>query len=125
MHVPQSGSHIQSRGTRTYNGHQKFINSNSTVARSTFKCSYCHDTSHSLLNCLVRYCKFCNKKHPRHYAQDCYKHPNGGKIVVGSATSDQSFTPIPGSSISSSNYNPNDLCGKDEDHSGYDETTNV
>lgn len=42
---------------------------------SKHKCSYCHETTHALLNCHVRVCKHCRKKGPGHYTSDCNKNP--------------------------------------------------
>ncbi|CAL5380597.1 unnamed protein product [Camellia sinensis] len=42
-------------------------------------CNYCHNrnlpSTHLLVNCPVRLCRFCNKTGPGHLQQDCFRNP--------------------------------------------------
>ncbi|XP_028111579.1 uncharacterized protein LOC114309901 [Camellia sinensis] len=42
-------------------------------------CNYCHNrhlpSTHLLVNCPVRLCRFCNKTSPGHLQQDCFRNP--------------------------------------------------
>ncbi|KAJ9543849.1 hypothetical protein OSB04_023556 [Centaurea solstitialis] len=40
------------------------------------ECNFCHSTSHRLLNCPIRQCRYCGVTHPRHYLSDCPQNPN-------------------------------------------------
>lgn len=85
LHVSSSNYKVRSNDTKP------------TAKWNNNECSFCHSTSHLLLNCPVCYCKWCNVKQPRHYGSDCPKHPrNSGtqkshfrsKFVAGSITPD-------------------------------------
>ncbi|KAJ9547791.1 hypothetical protein OSB04_020334 [Centaurea solstitialis] len=40
------------------------------------ECTFCHSTSHRLLDCPIRQCRYCGITHPRHYLSDCPQNPN-------------------------------------------------
>ncbi|GMP77189.1 hypothetical protein CsSME_00033547 [Camellia sinensis var. sinensis] len=54
------------------------IRSSPSPQRST-TCNYCHNrnlpSTHLLVHCPVRLCRFCNKTGPGHLQQDCFRNP--------------------------------------------------
>ncbi|KAJ9558092.1 hypothetical protein OSB04_012706 [Centaurea solstitialis] len=40
------------------------------------ECTFCHSTSHRLLDCPIRQCRYYGITHPRHYLSDCPQNPN-------------------------------------------------
>lgn len=43
---------------------------NNKFEKSSNECLYCHETSHTVLYCPKRICKFCRKHGPKHYSSD-------------------------------------------------------
>lgn len=117
-----------SRGNRTFSDTNTATKWNNRSSND-MQCTFCHSSSHTLLNCPVRYCRWCNVKHPKHYGSDCSKHPRHGtssshrqqqfrsRPIAGSITPDvpTHVTHSEGTSASPSNNDLMDLMKRNQE----------
>ena len=62
-------------GTNSQHSNEVLAVTHSKSEKSSDKCTYCHETTHTLLKCPKRVCKYCYKCGKKHWDFDCYKNP--------------------------------------------------